>query len=169
MAVPAFDCSLPSATALREAGWIGSASRLGRAIAAVAMAQNPVDWVTGEKLDANRLRCLEENGELSRHYVFPPSLFKETVGDQVKLGLNGVLLARCPKWLATCDPDSLLKCARKNEPRLDELAFRTRVSSHCVPYLALARDGVAANYHFHRFIKERSMLMAERMAAMAKC
>ena len=94
------------------------------------MAREAVDWVTGEKLTADRVRDLEERGELSRHYVFSPSLFKDSVGEKIKLGLNGVLLSKCPKWLTTCDPDNLLQCTRENHGELDELAFRSRVGSH---------------------------------------
>ena len=168
LTVPAFDEKIPTQTELARAGWIGSASRLGRAIAAVGMAREAVDWVTGEKLTADRVRDLEERGELSRHYVFSPSLFKDSVGEKIKLGLNGVLLSKCPKWLTTCDPDNLLQCTRENHGELDELAFRSRVGSHVLPYLALAREGVAPSYHYNRFIKERSMLMAEAITALAK-
>ncbi len=96
---------LPDTRELTRAGWIGTASRLGRAIAAVAMQGSPLDWVTGKRLDPDRVRSLEDDRKLERRHVFPPAKFESDLGDKLRLGLNGVLLSRAvwpPSTPRTC-------------------------------------------------------------------
>ena len=62
----------------------GVASRLGRAIAAVVMREQPLDWVTGERLDEDRVRALEQQKKLTRYQIFPAKLFGEHIGDDVQ-------------------------------------------------------------------------------------
>ena len=172
--VPAFDDKVypvPSPRRLlgRTAGWIGQASRLGRAIAAVAMQGDPFDWITGEKLDPDRVRELEGRKKLERRHVFPPALFEGAVGDSIKRGLNGVLLAKGPpKSFTACDPDELLARVSKHKPDVDELELRRRLGSHLVPFLPLAKDGAAPRFRYDRFIKERAAGMAAKMKELTR-
>ena len=167
--VPAFnekEHPLRKPAQIERAGWIAS-SRLGRAIAAVTMQGKPFDWATGERLDLDRVRELEDSGKLERRYIFPPALFKSKVGETIKLGLNGVLLARGPKSFTTLDPDELLGWFLENQLDVDELELRSRLGSHLVPFLALAKDGVAPGYRYKQFIKERAAEMALKMKKLA--
>ena len=166
LAVPAFDneeYKLPDTSQLSQVGWIGRASRPGRAIAAVAMQGNPRDWITGERLDPARVRRFERAGKLERHHVFPPALFELQLGDKVHLGLNGVLLSKSAKVLKACDPADLLAAIRVYEPNLDELELRTRLHSHQVSKLALEKVG-AAPFRYHQFIKDRAQAVATRIS-----
>ena len=164
--VPAFDDNehpLPRSAQLERAGWIGFGSRLGRAVAAIAMAGDPYDWLTDEKLTLDRVRTLESRGKLHRHYIFPPTLFGETIGHKIKRGLNGVLLTKAPKAVMEKDPHDLMVWIDQDQPDVDELDLRRRVGTHLVPYLALERDGAAPRFRYHRFLKERAALVAEKM------
>ena len=83
--VPAFDDDehpLPRRAQLERAGWIGLGSRLGRAIAAIAMTGDPYDWLTDQKLTVDRVRELESKGQLYRHYIFPANSFRRTSRSQ---------------------------------------------------------------------------------------
>ena len=74
--------------------WIRK-KRLGRAVAAIAMQRTPLDWVTGEKLDASCIRKLEGTGKLDRHHVFPREFLKaHSTTEEANHGLNGVLLTK---------------------------------------------------------------------------
>ena len=165
LAVPAFDdaeCKLPDDKLLSQVGWIGRASRPGRAIAAVAMQGNPQDWITGDRLDPDRVRQLEATGKLERHHVFPPALFEAKLGDKVHLGLNGVLLSKNTKSLKACDPASLLTAVREHQPEIDELELWTRLHSHHVSKVALANVGVVP-FRYNQFIKERAQAVATKI------
>ena len=170
LSVPAFDKEkhpLPSSTRILQAGWIGSASRLGRAIAAVAMQGSPFDWLTDEKLDPRRVRDLEHEGKLDRHYVFPPTVFEGTVEPRVKLGLNGVLLAKASPTLMKRDPNDLLTSICEKQPGVDEMDLQRRVGSHHVPYWALLRDGTTASLRYEQFIKARATMVAKKIKGLA--
>lgn len=170
LAAPAFDKGrypLPSSTQVEQAGWIGSASRLGRAIAAVAMQGSPFDWLTDEKLDPRRVRDLEHKGKLDRHYVFPPTVFAGTVEPRLKLGLNGVLLAKASPTLMKRDPNDLMTSIRERQPGLDEMDLQRRVGSHHVPYWALVRDGTTVSLRYEQFIKTRATKVAQKIKGLA--
>ncbi|WP_419861459.1 GmrSD restriction endonuclease domain-containing protein [Candidatus Palauibacter sp.] len=164
LSVPALDNTeypLPSISQLRRAGWIGGVSRLGRAIAALAMQGSPLDWATGDQLDPDRVRELERAGKLERRKVFPSTLFEPHVGREVDLGLNGILLPK--NSFKPCDPSDLLSVIREHQPGVDELELRTRVHSHLVPWLALAREGAAPGYRYPRFLKARAQDVAMKI------
>jgi len=156
---------LPSISQLRRTGWIGGVSRLGRAIAATAMQGSPLDWVTGEELTPDYVRQLERAGKLERRQVFPSALFEPYVGRDIDLGINGILLPK--NSFKPCDPAELLSIIGERQPELDELALRTRVHSHLVPWLALAREGAAPSYRYPRFLKARAQDLATRMGELA--
>ena len=164
--VPAFDeeeYPLPDEKEIVRAGWIGSGSRLGRAVAAVAMAGTPRDWRTGETLDADRVRELEAAKQLERHHIFPPGLFEEAVGAEVKRGVNGVLLAKGPPSLKGRDPKDLLEVISETHSGVDELELRTRVHSHLVPADLLANPGTTPSYRYRQFVEARAKDMAVRI------
>ena len=168
--IPAFDENehpLPKPKQIERAGWIGLGSRLGRAVGAVALAGEPYDWLTDERLNVERVRALESKGKLNRHYIFPPTVFEGIIGNKIKLGLNGVLLTKAAKAVMEKDPHDLLAWIEKDQPNVDELDLRRRVGTHLVPYLALVRDGAAPGYRYHRFIKERAAVVAERIKNLA--
>ena len=83
--------SLPTAEELtKPLQWIRR-KRLGRAVAAIAMRRMPRDWVTGETLDANTIRTLEDTSNLDRHHVFPREVLKvHCTTEEINHGLNGV-------------------------------------------------------------------------------
>lgn len=168
--VPAFDeeqYPLPDAKQIEGAGWIGGASRLGRAVAAIAMTGTPSDWRTGETLAADRVRELEAAKHLERHHIFPPALFEEAVGGKVKLGVNGVLLAKGPPSLKGRDPKDLLDLLNEVHSNLDDLELRTRVHSHLVPPDLLASPGVSRAYRYRKFVEARAKDMAARIRELA--
>lgn len=167
--VPVFDTveyPLPGVNKLRRAGWIGSASRLGKAVAAVTMAGNPLDWVTGEVLNPRRVRELEAQRKLVRRHVFPAAKFGDDLRDSVTLGLNGVLLRKSSPPLPLCDPGELLERVRQLAPsgagELPELELRKRLHSHLVQWLAVRKDGGAPSYRYGEFLKSRASDIAMR-------
>lgn len=165
LSAPVFDSheySIPGIPQLRRAGWIGTGSRLGKAIAAVAMQGKTLDWVTGEPLDPARIRDLEVSGRLERRHVFPPALFEADVGRDITVGLNGVLL---PKGsFEPCDPADLTATITRQQPDLDPLELGARVESHRVRWVTLARDGAAPSFRYDRYLEERARVLATRIA-----
>lgn len=162
LSAPAFDTPLPSIDKFQRAGWIGGASRLGKAIAAMAMQRQPRDWVTGERLDPARVRELEQARELERRHVFPPDPFERHVSNDIALGLNGVLLPKgCFK---PCDPANLSKTIGDGGGELHELELRARVESHLVRWVTLQRQGAAPKFRYDSFVKERASVMAAQAA-----
>ena len=168
---PIFDESqhpLPTSEELGNLGspipWIRSASRLGRAIAALQLERDPFDWITGEKLDIIKVRELEEQGKLDRHHVFPKQILKESFPkEQVDHALNGVLLA---KWtnqaLSKKDPSTYLTQIANLPSTTSEDELRHRVESHLVPF-GLLREPGRVETRYKKFIKERARIVAARM------
>ena len=161
-------CRLPRAKELGDldepAPWIRSSSRLGRALAALQLSEDPIDWVTNEKLDTSRIRDLEEAGRLDRHHVFPRKvlngLFK---GEQINHGLNGVLLGKpSNQSLSNKDPREYLQWILELPSTPSESELRRRVQSHLVPYEILIRDRPVKT-RYQSFIKARARLVARRI------
>ena len=165
LSVPAFDNGeypLPNIDKFRRAGWIGGGSRLGKAIAAMAMQRKPLDWVTGERLDPARIRDLEQARQLERRHVFPPAPFERHVGKDIALGVNGVLLPKgCFK---PCDPADLSKTIGGGGREREELELRARVESHLVRCVTLQRQGAAPKFRYDSFVKERASVMAGQVS-----
>ena len=156
---------LPAAKDLEKPlQWIRK-KRLGRAIAAIAGQRTPLDWVTGEKLDADCIRELEEARKLDRHHVFP----QEVLGahfkpEEINHGLNGVLLTKGSNLaLSKMDPVLYLQRIRKESPSVSDKELRDRVESHLVPYDALKSEGTLKK-RYNNFIRQRAELVAAEIA-----
>ena len=142
--------------------------RLGRAIAAIAMQRTPIDWVTGDTLDASTIRTLEDTGNLDRHHVFPKEFLKaHSNTEEINHGLNGVLLTKgSNRALSNKDPVRYLQWILKETKHLSETELRGRCESHLVPYDALKSAGTTKN-RYKNFLKERAQLVADEIAAVA--
>ena len=143
--------------------WI-SRGRLGPAIAAVAMRQTPLDWVTGNRLGTNTIRDLEDRRKLDRHHVFPTDYLRNHVTkEEMSHGLNGVLLSKEGNIsLGKKAPDVYLKKILDESHGLSEEELRCRVTSHLVPYDALKTQGTPKS-RYKNFIKQRAKLVAEEI------
>ena len=162
---------LPGAKELGDldepAPWIRGASRVGRALAALQLSEDPIDWVTNEKLDTSKVRDLEESGALDRHHVFPRKVLEgHFEKEQVNHGLNGVLLGKpSNQSLSNKDPREYLQWILELPSTPSESELCHRVKSHLVPYEILMRDrSVKARYR--SFIKARARLVAQRIATL---
>ena len=160
---------LPTAEELaKPLQWIRK-KRLGRAVAAVAMHRTPVDWGTGEKLDANTIRNLENTSKLDRHHVFPREFLKaHSTPEEINHGLNGVLLTKASNLaFSKKDPALYLKRILEDSQSLSENELRNRVESHLVPYDGLKSDGTPKS-RYENFIKKRARLVAAEIAKLVK-
>ena len=151
----------PNASVLKKPlQWIGR-GRLGPAVAAVVMQKNPIDWVTGAKLDADTVRDLEGRRKLDRHHVFPSDyLGKNLTREEKNHGLNGVLLSKEGNIsLGKKAPDVYVKKILDQSHGLSEKELRSRVESHLVPYDALKAPGTPKR-RYKNFIRQRADLVA---------
>ena len=161
--------SLPDADDLAEtAQWIRT-GRLGRAIAALSLRRSPVDWVTGEPLDADKVRSLEDSRKLDRHHVFPERFLKGNVAvRKINNGLNGVLLSKAANQeLSQKDPAQYLSYILENSPRLTEATLKKRVETHVVPYDALKSNRKAKEGRYKAFLRERATLIVSEINKLA--
>ena len=149
---------------LRHAPWIGSASRLGRALASAVMSTSPPDWITGEPLNAKTIRRLERSGDLDRHHVFPRNVLKNNrePTHRIQNGLNGVLLdGKTNRRLANLPPDRYLaKVLRK--PNITEATLRSRIEKHLVPYDQI-NNTTPIQSRYDVFLKRRAKLLADKI------
>ena len=160
--------SLPTTEELaKPLQWIRR-KRLGRAVAAIAMQRTPIDWVTGDTLDASTIRTLEDTGNLDRHHVFPREFLKAHFNtEEINHGLNGVLLTKgSNRALSKKDPARYLQWILKETKDLSETELRGRVESHLIPYDALKSAGTTKS-RYKSFLKERAQLVAAEIAAVA--
>ena len=158
--------SLPTTEELaKPLQWIRK-KRLGHAIAAIAMQRTPIDWVTGETLDASTIRTLDGTSKLDRHHVFPREVLKAHCDtEEINHGLNGILLEKGSNLaLAKKDPAAGLQWILKATKDLSETELRGRVESHLVPYDALKSAG-STKRRYKNFLKERAQLVAAEIAA----
>ena len=148
--------------------WIGSSSRLGRALVSVVMASTPPDWVTGHDLNQTRIRELENSGDLDRHHVFSrDALKKAKVSDkQIQNGLNGVLLdGRTNKQFSKSTPGQYLAKVIKSS-KIKEMELRARVEKHIVPYDEIKNaNKISASYEV--FLKNRAKMLADRIKVLS--
>ena len=149
----------------KPVSWIKSASRLGRAVATIQLAGDPLDWVTGEKLDSSKVQSLHEAGELDRHHVFPQKLLKDLFKRQeVNHALNGVVLrSSSNNYLADGDPADYIKRTLKEPHAPAESTLRKRIQSHLIPYDVLVSTA-SVEERYAEFIKQRAALIAQRIA-----
>ena len=159
----------PSANDLAKSlQWINR-GRLGPAVAAVAMRKTPMDWVTGDKLDENTVRDLEDRRKLDRHHVFPKGyLGGHVTRDEINHGLNGVLLSKEGNIsLGNKAPDVYLKRILDQSQGLSEEELKGRVESHLVPYDVLFSQGTPKS-RYTNFIKQRAKIVANEIAMLVK-
>ena len=144
--------------------WIKSASRLGRAVAALQLERDPTDWITGLKLNTIRVRELEGQGKLDRHHVFPKQVLQGLLSkDQIDHALNGVLLGKSSNQaLSKKDPSDYLKDIARLPSMHSEDKLRQFVESHLVPYDVLLAQG-NLKIRYKNFVKERAKLVAARI------
>ena len=142
---------------LRHSGWIGASSRLGRALASVVMSKQPLDWITGDSLNPNKVRELERAGDLDRHHVFSRDALKKADEpiDRIQNGLNGVFLdGKTNRRLAKAPPEIYLrKVVQTSQISDDEL--RSRIEQHFVPYDELKDEGPIRK-RYDNFLKKRA-------------
>lgn len=152
------------------APWIGSGARLGKALAAIQLAEDPIDWVVeNAKLNAAKVRELDRDEKLDRHHVFPRKLLKGVFErEQINHGLNGVLLCKpTNQALSEKDPAVYLKWIRDQPEGPSEQALRARVGSHLVPYDAVVCEGDLAE-RYEKFIQRRAKMVAKRIQERCK-
>ena len=146
--------------------WIGGGARLGKALAAIQLAEEPIDWVVeNTKLNPGKVRELYRADKLDRHHVFPRKILKGVFKrEQVNHGLNGVLLCKpTNQSLSEKDPVEYMQWIQDQHGGPSEAKLRARVASHLVPYDAIVRDGDLKE-RYERFVRERAKLVAGRIA-----
>ena len=154
---------------LRHSGWIGTSSRLGRALASVVMSEQPADWITGDLLNPNKIRELERNGDLDRHHVFSRDALKKADEplDRIQNGLNGVFLdGKTNRRLAKAPPEIYLrKVVQTSQISDDEL--RSRIEQHFVPYEELKDEGPIRK-RYDEFLTKRAREFARRIKGLGQ-
>ena len=146
---------------VRDTPWISS-GRLGRGLAALVMSASPLDWLTGETLNAKKLRALEQDGKLDRHHIFSrDSLNNANVENNlIQSGLNGVLLDRdTNRHLYKYPPEEYIKKALESHDLTDD-ELKTRIEAYVVPYSQmLGNQNIKQRYK--KFLKERANLLEQ--------
>lgn len=150
------------------APWIGGGARLGKALAAIQLAEDPFDWVVGTKLNTVKVRELHRSGSLDRHHVFPRKILKglfdkKTEQQKINHGLNGVVLCKpTNQGLSRKDPTDYLKWILDQPHGPSEQELRRRVESHLVPYDAIMNQGNMLD-RYEAFISQRATLIADKI------
>ena len=156
----------------RPVPWIKRASRLGRAIASIALSRLPHDWVTGERLDTTRIRRLEQQGELDRHHIFPRAVLRGQLPGGLKEerykiyhGLNGIVLDGSSNNTIPNQPpsDYLQWILEQRGGPANEEQLRSYVEGHLVPYDALTLPDGTLHDRYANFILERARLIASKV------
>lgn len=166
--------TLPNAKRLEDlvdpVPWIKGAARLGRAIGAIALCHTPKDWVTNDKLDVQKVREFEGEGNLHRHHVFPREVLKQcNFGKEaIYHGLNGVLL-RKPTNLAFSkkDPRDYIQWILNQRPRTSRRDIESRLKSHLVPYRAIMGPG-SVRQRYRNYIRVRAKLISRTIREVAR-
>lgn len=148
--------------------WIRGRSRLGRAVVALSLHQSPIDWFTGAKLDARKVRELVAEHQLDRHHVFPRNILKTFVPEQeMNHGLNGVLLGkRTNQAFSKKDPAEYIRSVLVSPGAPKEKEVRRRVESHFVPYDEIVRKGPVKE-RYRRFIETRAKIIVKRIGELS--
>lgn len=155
----------------RRTNWIGSGGRLGRGLMSAVMSSDtvPKDWMTGETLNASRIRVLEGSRNLDRHHVFPKDCLKKAgVRDElIRNGLNGVLLDRRTNLKAWKNAPATYVAMMLDELE-DEGEVRERIEGHVIPYMELTSESGDMRRRYERFLRARAAQLArvvEKLAA----
>jgi len=150
----------------RNAKWIGTTSRLGRALASIAMSEKPPDWITGEELTPDKIRRLEQSRSLDRHHVFSrDALNRENVSrEDINNGLNGVILdGRTNRRFAKEPPERYLKkVIEAPESNITEEELRDRIKKHFVPYDEM-NGAMSIRNRYEEFLKKRAKILSEEI------
>ena len=173
---PIFDdeaCQLPSECHLSNLDeplpWIMSASRLGRALAALFLAGTPTDWVTSKKLDVAFVRELSMSRTLDRHHIFPVNVLVDTFSrEQAYHGLNGVFLSKgSNQSLSKKDPKEYMAWMVERTGGSGDGELKEMLRRELVPYDAIMATGSLRD-RYTRFIRERARLVSERIDALTR-
>lgn len=141
--------------------WI-SRGKLGYALTALTTRRDLFDWITGQKLDVERIREMEAGRNLDRHHVFPRDMLRREGIDKADIehGLNGVLLdRRTNRRFSKSDPTD---CFRKILIETPEDQLRDWVESHLVPYDVLWTKGTVKE-RYRAFIAARAKMVSKEI------
>ena len=154
----------------RSIPWIRKPHRLGRAIASIALRNNPIDWATSDTLTPSRVRQLEGESKLHRHHIFPKALLREhDIHDHsINHGLNGILLSRpSNNTFSRSDPQVYLTTLLGGPACPTETELRQWVESHLVPYDTIMASGTVRQ-RYCSFIKQRAILVAAKLEELTR-
>ena len=166
------DYPLPTEATLgidKPVPWIKGTPRLGRAIAALTLSQEPSEWLTRDKLSTRKVRELATAVDLDRHHVFSRNVLTGRVPKQaINHGLNGVLLSkRGNQALSKKDPAEYMKWILQQPQGPTEEELRQRVESHLVPYDIITSGG-SVEARYEAFIKARANLIAKKVKELSR-
>ena len=161
-----------SSQLIRFTKWISS-NRVGRAVASAVLANKdkPVDWMTGDPLDAAMIRDLEELGNLDRHHIFPREFLKEggVTRDRINHGLNGVMIGRPTNMrLWKLAPNKYIGRMLEQLEDVDKKELVERIEGHIVPFKQMSDDNGPVKRRYERFLTKRAEWLAERVEDLAK-
>lgn len=170
--VPIFDekeHSLPKYRDLANLGnhplpWIKIKSRLSRAIVALQLSSDPVDWITTTKLNTRNIRELEREAKLHRHHIFPVNVLKSHLDKpHYDHALNGAVLKSSTNLsLDDKEPQDYLREILHYGGARSEAELKKRIESHLVPYDLLVSEGNLKT-RYKKFIQGRARLMLQRI------
>ena len=145
--------------------WIKTTSRLGLAVATLQLAEDPLDWITGETLNATKVRQLHDEGKLDRHHVFPRKVLRGLFArEEINHGLNGVVLRDSSNnFLSDGDPAEYIKRTLDQPHGPTEDVLRKRIESHLVPYDVISGGG-SVQERYEAFIERRRELIVAKIA-----
>lgn len=149
---------------------VKSRSPVGNSIVALSLAHGAVDWVTGERMTAERVRRLDEKGRLDRHHVYTRralisgGLARSDV--RINHPLNIVTIQKLSNIsLGSKEPAKYLEGLKRHDHDLTDRALRERVESHLLPYNVVTRRVGPIKDRYDEFLKERAALVWSRIGA----
>ena len=149
---------------------VKSRSPVGKAIVALSFNNGSVDWVTGERMTAERVRQLDGKGTLDRHHVYTRnSLIRGGFArSDVRINhpLNIVAIQKLSNIsLGSKEPAEYLEGLKRDDRDLTDRALRERVESHLLPYDVVIRRVGPIKDRYAEFLKARAALMWSRIGA----
>lgn len=165
---PVFRTTMVSKETLQKA--VKSRSPVGNAIVALSLNNGSVDWVTGERMTAERVRQLDGEGTLDRHHVYTRnSLIRGGLArSDVRINhpLNIVAIQKLSNIsLGSKEPAEYLEGLKRHDRGLTDRALRERVESHLLPYDVVTRRVGPIKDRYAEFLKERAALVWSRIGA----
>ena len=156
---------------LKRTNWIGSGGRLGRGLVSAVMSSStiPRDWMTGEVLNASKIRELEGSRNLDRHHVFPRDYLKKggVNPELIRNGLNGVLLDRRTNLKMWKDAPARYWPMMLEELNVEEKEVRKRIEGHVIPFEEMTTGSGTIKRQYDKFLRARARLFAEKIEALA--